>query len=343
DNLSRLVGRAEKPSAGAVDTSWNTCRWDGTGRNAQPCNGFQSTFVGPNVVRTSNGWFFVQAPGIDEPLLLIFRNPSTWQMQERLQAVTDGAGQLIAIADSAGEIDASYAGSGYGQTSWRGAGVMTRGQTFSPRRWETDAQWGDVQQFRNRAYDPGSGRWLQEDPIGVAGGINLYEYNGNDPVTWRDPFGLQPCCLVEAANIAAGFGDAMTFGLTNKVRDRIGANRVINRTGTTYTAGELAGLGAGVGLGAASAQAIRTGATFATSGPAKSITTALLRTEAGQALFGKGAILNEGSAFRVGVSRAKDGGRFVFRVAGELVEKVAGRSKIDLVDLGRIQDFLRRP
>jgi RHS repeat-associated protein len=113
-------------------------------------------------------------------------------MQKRLQAVTDGAGQLIAIADSAGEIDASYAGSGYGQTSWRGAGVMTRGQTFSPRRWETDAQWGDVQQFRNRAYDPGSGRWLQEDPIGVAGGINLYEYNGNDPVTWRDPFGLMP-------------------------------------------------------------------------------------------------------------------------------------------------------
>jgi len=193
DNLSRLVGRAEKPSAGAVDTSWNSCRWDGTGRNAQPCHGFQSTFVGPNVVRTSNGWFFVQAPGIDEPLLLIFRNPNTWQMQKRLQAVTDGAGQLIAIADSAGEIDASYAGSGYGQTSWRGAGVMTRGQTFSPRRWETDAQWGEVQQFRNRAYDPGSGRWLQEDPIGVAGGINLYEYNGNDPVTWRDPFGLDPC------------------------------------------------------------------------------------------------------------------------------------------------------
>jgi hypothetical protein len=65
---------------------------------------------------------------------LIFRNPNTWQMQKRLRAVTDGAGQLIAIADSAGEIDASYAGSGYGQTSWRGAGVMTRSQTFAPRR-----------------------------------------------------------------------------------------------------------------------------------------------------------------------------------------------------------------
>jgi RHS repeat-associated protein len=69
---------------------------------------------------------------------------------------------------------------------------MMRGQTFSPRRWETDAQWGGVRRCRNRAYDPGSGCWLQENPIGVAGGINLNEYNGNDPVTWRDPFGLCP-------------------------------------------------------------------------------------------------------------------------------------------------------
>ncbi|HQW65395.1 MAG TPA: RHS repeat-associated core domain-containing protein [Gemmatimonadales bacterium] len=111
-------------------------------------------------------------------------------MQKRLQAVTHGAGQLIAITDSAGEIDASFPGSGYGQTSWRGARVMTREQNFSQWRWETGAQWGEVQQIRNRAYDPGSGRWLQEDPMVVAGGINLYEYNGNDAVTWRTCFVL---------------------------------------------------------------------------------------------------------------------------------------------------------
>jgi RHS repeat-associated protein len=43
---------------------------------------------------------------------------------------------------------------------------------------------------RNRYYDPGSGRFTQEDPIGLAGGLNLYGYAGGDPVNFRDPFGL---------------------------------------------------------------------------------------------------------------------------------------------------------
>jgi hypothetical protein len=46
--------------------------------------------------------------------------------------------------------------------------------------------------MRNRWYDPGTGRFTQEDPIGFAGGINLYAYAGNDPVTYSDPFGLCP-------------------------------------------------------------------------------------------------------------------------------------------------------
>jgi RHS repeat-associated protein len=46
---------------------------------------------------------------------------------------------------------------------------------------------------RNRYYDPGSGRFTQEDPIGLAGGLNLYGYAGGDPVNFWDPFGLNPC------------------------------------------------------------------------------------------------------------------------------------------------------
>jgi uncharacterized protein RhaS with RHS repeats len=36
------------------------------------------------------------------------------------------------------------------------------------------------------------GASTQEDPIGVAGGINLYQFNGNDPASYTDPFGLCP-------------------------------------------------------------------------------------------------------------------------------------------------------
>jgi len=46
--------------------------------------------------------------------------------------------------------------------------------------------------FRNRWYDPTSGRFLSKDPIGLDGGdLNLYVFCGNDPVNNVDPYGLQ--------------------------------------------------------------------------------------------------------------------------------------------------------
>ena len=44
--------------------------------------------------------------------------------------------------------------------------------------------------MRNRYYDPSAGRFTQEDPIGLAGGLNLYGFAAGDPVNFSDPFGL---------------------------------------------------------------------------------------------------------------------------------------------------------
>jgi RHS repeat-associated protein len=41
-----------------------------------------------------------------------------------------------------------------------------------------------------RAYDAELGRWLSADPLGEAGGLNLYGYVGNDPVIYTDSLGL---------------------------------------------------------------------------------------------------------------------------------------------------------
>lgn len=46
---------------------------------------------------------------------------------------------------------------------------------------------------RNRQYDPETGRFTQEDPIGLAGGLNLYGFANGDPVNFSDPFGLKVC------------------------------------------------------------------------------------------------------------------------------------------------------
>ncbi|WP_296227819.1 RHS repeat-associated core domain-containing protein [Ralstonia sp. UBA689] len=45
---------------------------------------------------------------------------------------------------------------------------------------------------RHRYYDPASGRFISKDPIGLTGGLNVYQYAPN-PIGWVDPLGLARC------------------------------------------------------------------------------------------------------------------------------------------------------
>jgi RHS repeat-associated protein len=57
---------------------------------------------------------------------------------------------------------------------------------FCGYRYDPESQ---LYYVRNRTYSPFLGRWIQRDPIGYAGGINLYEYVGGRVLVTVDPEG----------------------------------------------------------------------------------------------------------------------------------------------------------
>jgi hypothetical protein len=73
-----------------------------------------------------------------------------------------------------------------------------------------------------RAYDAEAGRWLSADPIGEAGGMNLYGYVGGDPMNAWDVLGLYDSIgsyFEEVGDFAIGelkgAAENLSFGLYN--------------------------------------------------------------------------------------------------------------------------------
>lgn len=61
---------------------------------------------------------------------------------------------------------------------------------------------GDLYYNRYRDYDPSTGRYIQADPIGLAGGGNPYLYAGGNPVTGIDPWGLRSATAADVGELA---------------------------------------------------------------------------------------------------------------------------------------------
>lgn len=111
----------------------------------------------------------------------------------------DPLGAPVRLTDAHGGIVWEADRSGYGAATSRVEHVR------QPLR--LPGQYHDVETGlhynRLRYYDPTLGRYLGRDPIGAAGGRNLYAYAGNDPVNRADPLGLWWKAVVSAVAAVA--------------------------------------------------------------------------------------------------------------------------------------------
>jgi RHS repeat-associated protein len=105
-----------------------------------------------------------------------------------------------------------------------------------PFRWQT--KWYDAESqhyyFGYRHYDPRFGRWLSRDPLGEAGGFNLYAYCGNDPVNRHDPLGLV-CVVWDSDGNARVIEDSLTIICHGaSARGMVGPPNMMRLNGKTW-------------------------------------------------------------------------------------------------------------
>jgi RHS repeat-associated protein len=159
------LGRRLSKTVGGVSTSWASY---GNREIAE----YQGT--GTPVLQSRT----VFGAGLDEPVASISpTNVRTYMFQDTL-------GSVIALGNATGQVTEKYAYTAYGLNTLVGPG--TSAYRYAGRRFEPET---GLYHNRARAYSPTLGRFLQTDPIGTDGGINLYAYCANDPIDCTDPNG----------------------------------------------------------------------------------------------------------------------------------------------------------
>ena len=131
---------------------------------------------------------YVHGPEVDEVLYQedYIKNETLFFHQDHLEST-------VALTDSQGVLKESYTYDPYGKLMTAkdksGNQVLTPSTRilFTGREYDQET---NLYYNRARYYDPSLGRFLSADPKGYDAGLNLYAYTHNNPLSFRDPSGL---------------------------------------------------------------------------------------------------------------------------------------------------------
>ncbi len=140
---------------------------------------------------------YVWGPGIDNVLSMTTYGITT----NTYYALKDHLGSVLALTDAAGQIVEQYRYDAWGRTtlfdaSGKSLSASAVGNRYCWQGREYSFKTG-LYYFRARWYDPITGRWLSNDPIGISGGLNQYVFCADNPVNRTDPTGQMSPILVK--------------------------------------------------------------------------------------------------------------------------------------------------
>lgn len=129
---------------------------------------------------------------IDEPMTMLRDGATSFYHQDSLGSITSVSSTAAALAQT-------YAFDSFGNQAVF-SGSLTNSFRYAAREFDTES---NLYSMRARYFDPVTGRFINEDPIGFAGmQANFYAYVGNDPIEFADPFGLRPLTDCEKQKLA---------------------------------------------------------------------------------------------------------------------------------------------
>jgi len=208
DNMLSRSRITDYPTSGGTVVREGTYEYDGMGRLARlGATGTVLRYAGDQLISEQDAQGATlqrYVPGAvgDEPV--------AWfegQAGERRWLYQDERNSVLAVANNAGFATRLLTYDEYGMPGPNNGNVRHQ---YTGQLWL--GEFGGYH-YKARAYSPTLGRFLQSDPIGMAGGINLYAYASNDPINRADPSGLDPTFNFPNAAPAPGIEVVTVVGI----------------------------------------------------------------------------------------------------------------------------------